>query len=691
MSPGHIRILAACFLLSLGKPAVRAVEFAGGMGTIDDPYQIGTAEHLIGMGRDPNLHDKHFVLVADIDLDPNLSSDYVFDRAVIDTFSGVFDGNGFCIRHLTIKGPAEEVDNDTLGLIGWIAEGAKVQRLFLEGVSSISEARWGTVGAVCAANRGTISQCSVSGIVCADGIAGGIAGWSGVESTIEESFSICDVSARNSGGLVGQNKGNIQNCFASGRVSGVAGESAGGLVGTYAAGLISNCYAACQVDGADPHFGGLVGSKDSPLVIRASYFLDPCDGGGPDNGIGIPLTSAQMKQASSFIGWEFWETDGDGSRALWLMPEDGYPRLAWPILEEIPIIRGLSVEQANQAIEETGFRVGQVLYDYDHAVTPGYALATRPYRGAPAGTPIDIVLSLGPYDWSANPGTGEPKNPYLIHSAGQLDSLAYQPELWHRHFKLVSDLAVTGRVYHRPLLGGSYWYSLPFSGTFDGNGHLIKGLIIEPDPREGSASELLGLFGTVALPANITDLGLVNVSIRGPKHESGRAGMLCAINKGAIRRCYCLGDLQWYVWLGGLVADNEGVIEDCYADGTVEDISHNASYGLYGGLVGRNRYGTIITCYATCLVPRGNGAGLIAFNDRGAVQDCLWDIETSDTDTSEGGTGLRTRELMDVTVLQEHGWGGNPNWLVNDGKGYPRLTWEGTPGSPIPAPVGRTR
>ena len=49
-----------------------AYGFAGGTGEPNDPYQIATAEQLTSIGSDPNLLDKHFVLVADIDLDPNL-------------------------------------------------------------------------------------------------------------------------------------------------------------------------------------------------------------------------------------------------------------------------------------------------------------------------------------------------------------------------------------------------------------------------------------------------------------------------------------------------------------------------------------------------------------------------------------------------------------------------------------------
>ncbi len=63
--------------------AVSGVEFAGGTGQPNDPYQIATAEQLIGIGSDSSLLDKHFVLVKDIDLDPNLPGGQAFPRSLI--------------------------------------------------------------------------------------------------------------------------------------------------------------------------------------------------------------------------------------------------------------------------------------------------------------------------------------------------------------------------------------------------------------------------------------------------------------------------------------------------------------------------------------------------------------------------------------------------------------------------------
>jgi hypothetical protein len=98
-------------------------KYSGGSGTPDDPYQIATAEDLMLLGETPEDYDKHFILTADIDLDPNLPGRKVFGMAVIApdidptwskvesnpydgrAFAGVFDGNGYVIGnlHRTIK------------------------------------------------------------------------------------------------------------------------------------------------------------------------------------------------------------------------------------------------------------------------------------------------------------------------------------------------------------------------------------------------------------------------------------------------------------------------------------------------------------------------------------------------------------------------------------------------------------
>lgn len=68
--------------------------------------------------------------------------------------------------------------------------------------------------------------------------------------------------------------------------------------------------------------------------ISNCYFLAPLDGGGPDNRYGSPLTDDQMKQQSSFVGWDFVSENENGTADIWRMCVDGveYPKLSWQFM-----------------------------------------------------------------------------------------------------------------------------------------------------------------------------------------------------------------------------------------------------------------------------------------------------------------------------------------------------------------------
>jgi hypothetical protein len=78
-------IVVVCLVVSQSP----AVEFAGGTGSPNDPYQIATAEQLISIEDNPNLLDKYYVLVNDIDLDPNLPGGQIFTKAVIASYKWI--------------------------------------------------------------------------------------------------------------------------------------------------------------------------------------------------------------------------------------------------------------------------------------------------------------------------------------------------------------------------------------------------------------------------------------------------------------------------------------------------------------------------------------------------------------------------------------------------------------------------
>jgi thioredoxin len=317
--------LIVCFLL---LPS--AAQYSGGSGEPNSPYQIATAEDLIALGEDPNDYDKHFIVTADIDLDPNLPGGMLFDRAVIapDTddrevnfqgnpFVGVFDGNDYIISNLTIAG------DDYLGLFGQLGPEAKVTNVILEDVDIAASSHY--VGGLAGISEGTVSNCTSSGSIRAQGSrVGGLMGWNegsitdcasdsqvkgewgvgtlaggnylGVITTSRSTGAVSGgtdvgglvgfnngvITASSSsaavngddaaGGLVGYNPdGSIGDCYSVGAVNGRL--AAGGLVGGNSGGSITNCYSAAVVDG-EYSVGGLVGDTGTHDVTVAYIGID---------------------------------------------------------------------------------------------------------------------------------------------------------------------------------------------------------------------------------------------------------------------------------------------------------------------------------------------------------------------------------------------------------------------------------
>lgn len=148
-------------------------------------------------------------------------------------------------------------------------------------------------------------------------------------------------------------------------------------------------------------------------------------------------------------------------------------------------------------------------------------------------------------------------------------------------------------------------YDTPFTGSFDGQDHVITGLTINR-----SDQDRVGLFGYIGEKAFLKNLALKNCLVTSTSYEA-YVGGLVGHNDGTISACYVTGTVTgtgYYVYVGGLVGANEkGTIRASYATGKVTGSGSDESY--VGGLVGGNDKGGAITvCYATGTVT-GTGAG----------------------------------------------------------------------------------
>jgi uncharacterized repeat protein (TIGR02543 family) len=253
--------------------AFAANEFSGN-GTSSSPYLIGTADQLNQIRSAYLNKNLYFKLTKNIDLGTSSYKDNwspIGDKSNT-PFRGNFDGNGFVITGLTI-----DKMSSNLGLFGFTSNESSITNLMLEDVNVTG---MNNVGGLVGANRGKISNSSVTGQVYGDEGTGGLVGNNGVtiynpNAIINNCYAEVNVKgAYGAGGLIGENTGIISYSHATGEVKG--DYAVGGLVGDNS-GTISYSYATGKmIDGQS--IGGLVGSNSTDGTISNSFAAGQVNG-----------------------------------------------------------------------------------------------------------------------------------------------------------------------------------------------------------------------------------------------------------------------------------------------------------------------------------------------------------------------------------------------------------------------------
>jgi hypothetical protein len=322
------------FILLLSAPGAWAA-YGGGSGTAGDPYLINTPAQMNTIGLNQGDWDKHFKLVADIDMSAYTGESYNIIGYYISSddqqaFTGVFDGNGHAISNFTYVSSATEEIWD-IGLFGFVdGENADIKNLGLVDPNVYAPTAI-LVGAIVGDLKyaGIFHDCYVDGgSVSGEYTVGGLAGRSLSSTiTIYNCHAIsCSVSAveQIAAGVTGKLRGNMSKCYAVCEVTSGSGDAAGGLVGINW-GAISYCHASCNVSGRSD-VGGLVASNNvSATLGRASisncYATGTASGSG--GGIGglagsnmgtisqsfasgnVVATFAFSQEMGGLVGWNY--------------------------------------------------------------------------------------------------------------------------------------------------------------------------------------------------------------------------------------------------------------------------------------------------------------------------------------------------------------------------------------------------
>ncbi|WP_178130912.1 MBG domain-containing protein [Reyranella sp. CPCC 100927] len=507
----------------------------------------------------------------------------------------------------------------------------------------------------------TINRPSASGL----GLFGAV-GYGGNVSNIGLT-NVTVVGGTATGGIAGVNNGVLNRAYVTGTVTGT--NSVGGLVGM-STGVIVYSYTDAAVRGTNDT-GGLIGSNNG--AVQYTYAIGSVNGsGGASTGglVGRNATGSGVVDHSyasgavtgtAATGGLVGTNEATVINSFWDMGTTGQSTSAGGT--------GLTTAQARVSSSYAGWNFLSVWFQADGSTRPiGRWEMAAPVNGVTTISNLHQLQLIGGQldgryvldrNIDATPTSGA--NP-----AGIWDASGFNP--------LGSAVAVG------------------FSGTFDGQGHVITGLTINRP-----TTSQVGLFGYTS-DATIRRVGLVGGQVTGQDSVgalvgraygstisdtfastkvsgNNRVGGLLGENNGTwgggdVMRSFATGAVTATgQTVGGFVGWNSNAtISQSYATGTVTNTSGTVIGGFagwnagtirqayatgaaaggttVGGFVGLNS-GALDQVYSTGAVTGTGGLGGLvgARQPTGTATASYWNTETSGRTASQGGTG-RTSAAM---------------------------------------------
>ncbi len=317
-------------------------------------------------------------------------------------------------------------------------------------------------------------------------------------------------------------------------------------------------------------------------------------------------------------------------------------------------------------------------------------------------------------------GTGTTEDPYLISGYENLYWVSQNRSEWGKVFKQVAHINMEavepaiatwdGNQGWSPI--GTGWNEYAFTGTYDGNGFGISGIVVNR-----SGTDNVGVFG-FSQGGTIKNLSIYNVTIAGKNHVGGivgynttnatitnclatgtlsgfdRVGGVVGFSRDrtTIQYCYADVDVTGHLYVGGFAGQNNQdggvlpVIADCYAKGDV--ITTSDGDNRVGAFVGENYDGTVQRCYSTGSVTFTGGQylGYLGFIGKAigvlVLSDNYYDNETSNQTSAVGATEKTSLEMKTQATFA--GWDFINAWEIigGDGANYPTL--KNNPSLPLP-------
>lgn len=605
---------------SFGHPTLSGIEhiktwnyseFAGGVGTQDEPYLIETKEHLNNIR---NYLNAHYKVIADImftDADFDEGGDFYNNGqgwehigSKTNAFTGVFDGNGKTISKLKINShDASEVYTGLFGYNCGDISGISLVNMEINAeTTNLPNESKAYVGGVAGYSSGKISNCVCSGSITTKSFyshTGGIVGY--LESgSITNCHNTANVTGSKSysdvGGIVGYSKEYITDCSNTGNVEALTTYSnAGGIVAYQNGGYIKKCYNLGSVSAVDSHHlgmyaGGITGYDWEGEIVDC-FNIGSVRGSQDVGGVAGYLyygTIQTCYNLGEVTGTGSWKPGGIVAAHVGNISNCYY-------MNNINSGVGTGLDNCVKCTPEEMFNIDTYEgFDFQNV----WEFKSNNAFAYP-------ILRSNPYFKEAfEGGSGTENDPYLIKTAEQLNRVRnYQTA----YFKMISDITFTDADFEE---GGAFYnsgngwlpigtdYNSPFTGCFDGNNHEISNLFINITQVPENGQVFAGLFG-YGNGCQISNLSLKNSDITVDVNDA-------AVSVGAI-----LGRTDEF--------GTGAVITNCTNDGKIF-----ASTGNVGGIAGSFEKGVITGCknYGTIDASTAAVGGIISYLNDGAITNC---------------------------------------------------------------------
>ncbi len=214
------------------------------------------------------------------------------------------------------------------------------------------------------------------------------------------------------------------------------------------------------------------------------------------------------------------------------------------------------------------------------------------FRLTDAKLTVDGFNLTLPQKFPANfSGAGTEASPYLIKSYTDLMALQQQVREENPakglYYRLDADIDCAGQNYYFTPIGfisenddyalfGAKVPGTPFTGHFDGNGHVIKGIDYECGHQAGT-----GVFGWIAPGASVSNLTVSGSTFYS---EGVSTGAIVGYNEGEVINCQSLGNNVLFTQYsgGGVAGCSTGLLQGCVSTSVLRGYG---SMGSIGGTV----------------------------------------------------------------------------------------------------------